>query len=137
MKIVIDSNILFSALIKDSLTRKIIAYYNGQFLIPSFVFDEMVNHKDELYQKSRLNKEEFEEVLLLLLKKIKLIPTEQISQKLAEARQILQNIDPKDEVFIACALAYPGSILWSEDKKLKDQNEIRILKTSEIALFLS
>jgi len=41
MNIVIDANILFSALIKDSKTREIILGYNGYFLFPFYIFIEM------------------------------------------------------------------------------------------------
>jgi len=44
MSIVLDANILFSALIKDSLTRKIILEYDGLFLFPEIIFEEMKKH---------------------------------------------------------------------------------------------
>ena len=51
MRIVIDSNILFSALVKDALTRKLILEYKESFLFPSFIFEELEKHKDELRRK--------------------------------------------------------------------------------------
>ena len=54
MRIIIDSNILFSALIKDSVTRKIILEYNGCFLFPYIIFEEMEEHKEELLEKKSL-----------------------------------------------------------------------------------
>jgi len=45
MNIVLDSNILFSALLKDSTTRKIILTHEGFFLFPSFIFIEMEKHR--------------------------------------------------------------------------------------------
>jgi len=56
LNIVIDSNVLFSALIKDSLTRKMILLSTGTFLFPSFIFDELEKHKGELEEKSGMEK---------------------------------------------------------------------------------
>ena len=52
MNIILDSNVLFSALIKDSATRKIILKHEEAFLFPEFIFEEMEKHKEELLQKS-------------------------------------------------------------------------------------
>lgn len=48
------------------------------------------------------------------------------------ALEIIKDIDIDDTLFIACALAFPDSIIWSEDKKLKKQNKIKVLNTKEI-----
>ncbi len=54
MHIIIDSNVLFSALIKDSLTRKLILDYEGTFLFPAYIFQEFEEHKEEV-KLSRTN----------------------------------------------------------------------------------
>lgn len=53
MNIIIDSNVLFSALIRDSMSRRIIIEYDGFFLFPSFVFEEMKKHKDTLLKNQK------------------------------------------------------------------------------------
>ncbi len=80
MKIVIDSNILFSALIKNSTTRNLILESNRLFLFPSYIFIEMEKHKDELFTKSKMNKNEFNKLLQLLLNKIVIVPAEVLKQ---------------------------------------------------------
>ena len=132
MKIVIDSNILFSALIKDSITRRIILDYENQFLFPSYIFEEMEIHKTELLTKSKMKEKDFEELLNLLLRKVIIIPNEVLSHYKKEAYQIIKDIDPDDAIFIACALAFTDSVLWSDDKKLKQQSKVRIINTNEI-----
>ncbi|MAF99458.1 MAG: hypothetical protein CMH61_02495 [Nanoarchaeota archaeon] len=132
MNIVIDSNVLFSALIKDSLTRKIILEYDGQFLFPSFIFEEMEKHKAELFRKSGLSQEEFDQLLIFILKKTIIVPTEILYPYRKRALEIIGHIDKDDVLFFACALAYLNSFIWSDDKKLKEQSIIRILNTSEM-----
>ena len=132
MKIVIDSNILFSALIKDSITRRIILDYENQFLFPSYIFEEMEIHKTELLTKSKMKEKDFEELLSLLLRKVIIIPNEVLLHYKKEAYQIIKDIDPDDVTFIACALAFNDSVIWSDDKKLKQQSKIRIKNTNEM-----
>jgi len=132
LKIVIDSNILFSALIKDSITRRIILDYENQFLFPSYIFEEMEIHKTELLTKSKMKEKDFEELLSLLLRKVIIIPNEILLHYKKEAYQIIKDIDPDDVTFIACALAFNDSVIWSDDKKLKQQSKIRIKNTNEM-----
>ena len=132
MRIVIDSNILFSALIKDSITRKIILEYNGYFLFPSFIFEEMEEHKKELLDKSGLKIGEFNNLLELILKKVEIVPNEILKKYKQKALEIVKNIDVTDALFVACALAYSNSLIWTEDKRLKEQDKIKICNTKEI-----
>lgn len=136
MNIVIDSNILFSALIKDSLTRRLILDYGGLFLFPEFIFEEMEKHKKELLTKSKMDKQDFNRLLNIMLRKVIIVPNELIRAYKKEALHILRDIDVNDIAFIACALACRDSILWSDDKDLKRQTRIRIMNTKEAALIL-
>ena len=45
MKIVIDSNIFFAAIIKDSLIRQLLLLLDEEFLLPEFVFQEIENNQ--------------------------------------------------------------------------------------------
>jgi predicted nucleic acid-binding protein len=132
MRIVLDSNILFSALIKDARTRKIILEYNDFFLFPSYIFIEMEKYKREIMKKSALNNEEFNKLLHLLLEKVMIIPDEVLLAYKKKAIEIVNDIDPNDVLFVAAALAYPNSIIWSNDKKIKKQVKVKVLNTQEI-----
>ncbi|MFO8015883.1 MAG: PIN domain-containing protein [Candidatus Woesearchaeota archaeon] len=136
MNIIIDSNILFSALIKDSITRKLIIEHKGFFLFPEFIFEEMEKHKDELLKKSGMDSEDFNSLLQLILTKVVIIPNETVKPYKEEAMKIVENIDPDDVIFAACALAYKESILWSDDKRLKKQSTIKVLNTKEMIRIL-
>jgi len=50
--------------------------------------------------------------------------------------EIVKDIDPDDVLFVACALAHPNSVIWSDDKKLKSQSKVKILNTRDIINFL-
>jgi len=132
MRIVIDSNVLFSALIRDSTTRKIILDYDGLFLFPGFVFDEMNKHKAVLFEKSGMSKDEFNELLQIILDKAEIVPNNITKPYMREANELVKNIDADDKVFVACALAYPNSILWSNDHRLKAIRKITVKNTEEV-----
>ena len=132
MRVILDSNILFSALIKDSTIRKIILEYDEYFLFPSYIFEEFKKHKEEINEKSRLNKEEFEKIVQVILKKVEIVPNDIINKHKTKALEIAKEIDDlNDTLFIACALAYDG-VIWSNDKDFKRQSKIKILNTKEI-----
>ncbi|GEM_PF-2208744 len=76
MNIVIDSNVLFAALIKDSVTRRLILEYEGYFIFPMYIFEELGKHKGDIQKKSGLSKGEFDQLLNLLLRKVMIAPNE-------------------------------------------------------------
>tara|TARA_Y100000310_G_scaffold332587_1_gene408467 strand:+ start:158 stop:574 length:417 start_codon:yes stop_codon:yes gene_type:complete len=136
MKIILDSNILFSALIKDSITRKLILEYEEFFLFPEFIFEELTKYKLVLVKKSKMNEEDFNKLMNLILTKVLIVPNELLLPFKEEALDIIKDIDLNDVIFIACGLAYRNSIIWSDDKKLKKQNRIKILNTKEMIEFV-
>jgi len=132
MIIIIDANILFSALIRDSKTREIILKTDEFFLFPSYIFIEAQKYKQEIIEKSKMSKEEFEKLFRLILGKVLIVPNEVLIPYRKIAFEIVKDIDPKDVLFVACALAYPGSVIWSNDKRLKKQSKVRVLNTKEL-----
>lgn len=132
MEVIIDTNILFSAIIKNSTTRRLILEYDNYFLFPEYIFEETEEHKNELLIKSGMDDEDFSKLLGIILQKVMIIPNEKLLPCLPEALEIIKDIDINDVLFIACALAYPNSILWSDDKNLKKQTKITVKCTKEI-----
>ena len=106
--------------------------YDEYFLFPSFIFEELEKHKDELLKKSGMKRKNFELLLNLLIQKVLIVSTEVLFRYRTQAYELVKDIDPDNTLFIACALAYPGSIIWSDDKKLKQQRKINIINTTEM-----
>ncbi len=61
-----------------------------------------------------------------------MVPSEVLYSFREEALNIVKDIDMDDVLFVACALAFPGSMIWSDDKKLKRQSRVDVLNTSEM-----
>ena len=133
MILIVDSNILISALIKDSKTREIIVKADQRFLIPELVIEEVRKYKNLIIEKSGMSDEEYNQLFEKLLNYIELIPTEIIEKNLEEALAIMNDIDAKDAIFIAAALSYSGSKIWSDDKHFERQTRIQVFKTKDIA----
>ena len=132
MILVVDSNILFASLIKDSTTRKIIVESEWEFYYPEMSFHEIRKYKDLVLEKSGMNEEEYTELLGHLLKHITLVPEEQIEGKIEEANEILGKVDPDDVVFLATALSIENANIWSNDPHFEKQNKVRVFKTEHI-----
>jgi predicted nucleic acid-binding protein len=63
---VIDSNIIFSSLLKDATARKIILSDAFNLFAPEFLFTEIKKYEKVILNKSGLNEENYEFLLLLL-----------------------------------------------------------------------
>ena len=137
MNLVIDTNVLMSAVIKDSITRKLIIGAKINILFPEQIFKELKNNEEEILKKSKLTKSEYNELLNRLLTYVKIIPTETLNPYKEKALEISKTIDINDTLFFATALAFKDSIIWSNDKKLKDQDKIKVMNTLEIKKLFS
>lgn len=116
MKLVIDANVLFSALLKDSATRKLVIDRRITLFAPRFLILEYAKYADELRRKSRLEKNAFSDLTKRLLRRIKLVSDEEIMPYYAAGQSLVS--DKKDAPYVACALSV-GAELWSQDRHLK------------------
>jgi len=131
MNIVLDTNILMSALIKDSTIRKIIINSPHNFILPEFELEEIYKHKKEILAKSKLSERELDILLLRLLRHIRIAPAGIVIKYKEEANKIMYKIDSNDVPFIATALAFNCPI-WTEDKHFKRQNKVKILSIKDL-----
>ncbi|MFQ5710985.1 MAG: PIN domain-containing protein [Candidatus Geothermarchaeales archaeon] len=132
MKLILDTNILISALIKDSAVRKALLNPVFEFYLPEFSLEEIEEHMDLIAARSRLSKEEIYLVLNMLLVNIHIVPSEQILRKYEEADRLMGKIDKKDVPFIASALSIPNEGIWTEDKHFLKQKRVKIWCTKNI-----
>jgi predicted nucleic acid-binding protein len=133
MIVVIDTNVIISALIRDSLTRKVIIESGLNFVYPEISLHELRKHKKTIIAKSGLPERDIDKLLNKLLEYVVLIPTEVVKSHLDEAKLIMQKIDPNDVVFIAAALAFRNAVIWSDDKDFERQKKVRVVKTRDFA----
>jgi predicted nucleic acid-binding protein len=116
MEIVLDSNILFSALISGKeiyidILRSLEVY------VPDFIFNELSKYQKRIIKKNRLE-DEFIFFVKELFSEITVIPKFAISRKSYEvAASLCDGVDPKDSAFLALSIEFDVP-LWTNDKKL-------------------
>ena len=129
MDLVVDANIIFAALIKNSFTYELL--FNNQFHLftPEHILTEFEKHKEEILKKSQRTPEEFFYILQILKRKISVVSLEELTAYVREAEKITP--DPDDMAYFALAIKLNCAI-WSNDKKLKEQDNIKVYHTHEL-----
>lgn len=115
MKIVIDANRFFSALLKDGPTRKAISETRAALFAPGFLKDELARHRDEFQRRSHMKATDFSRLVDEIATQIAWVPDAAIRAHLAEARRALGTVDIDDVPYLACALAIKADAIWSLD----------------------
>ncbi len=130
ISLVVDANVVFSALIKNNVSYLLLFSDNFILYSPEFILIEIEKHKAEILKKTQKSEEEFLKVLAILKRRINLIPSEEIFNYIKEAEKI--SPDPKDITYVALALKLK-CVIWSQDKPLKEkQNTVTVYNTQEI-----
>ena len=137
MKLVIDTNVLIPALIKEGFMRDFIINQNYKFelISPAYVFSEIMKYKQYILKKARIDEKEFYSLLATLMKYVSVINPIYYNSFLDEADKIIGHIHKSDVVFIATALAFSCAI-WSDDKHFKMQDVIKVYTTDEVVELL-
>ena len=130
MDIVIDANVLFAALIKeDSFAYSLLFSDKFHLFTPEYIFTELEKHKEEILSKTKRTTEEFFRLVETLKRRIVIVPLEELIPYVEEAEKLTPDHD--DVAYFALALKLNCAI-WSNDKKLKEQNKIEVYNTHEL-----
>ena len=121
MKIVVDTNIVFSAILNSTgrigqilITSK----SNFQFYSCVFLKTELNRHQDKLLKLTKLSIEELEELEDLITKNITFIHESLLPEKtIIAAEKLLIDVDLNDSVFVALTKNLKAK-LWTGDKEL-------------------
>lgn len=134
MILVVDTNVIVSAALKQSITQDILFNKAFQFYTPEFVREEIEEHKDELLKASNYTNDEFNAILSLIFSKVTIVPEEDyVSHK----EEVLKFSPDKDDWPFLALAKHLGVDLWSYDSDLRlKQNTVKIYTTSELVKFL-
>jgi predicted nucleic acid-binding protein len=134
IRLVVDTNVIISALLKDdSITSKLLRsnacsyYYPWDGLIEIDYYREYIIAKRSKY----IQASSFEHALQFVLGSIIIVPSEMYTSRMKEAFGLMKDRDPKDTPFLALALQL-GSPLWSNDKHFNDLQEIVVYSTGSL-----
>jgi len=132
LKLVVDTNVILKALIRDSTVRALLLNPERDLCVPEYTFEELEKHMNTIVEKSGLFREEIQKVLSTLLTKILVLPAKEIAEEWERAEAVIGWVDPKDVPFVAAALSVHADGIWSDNKDLKRQKEVRVWNTAEI-----
>ncbi|MCB0546326.1 MAG: PIN domain-containing protein [Phaeodactylibacter sp.] len=119
--VVVDTNIIFSALIKsESKIREILGHSEINFCAPNYLIAEIFKHRNRIVELSEGSEEEVTELLAKLLARVKFINEDMIPTSVfIGAYQLCKDVDEKDTPFVALCLELDCE-LWTGDEKLKN-----------------
>ena len=129
MKVTVDANILFSALLKKSLTRRIWFVPEIRLFAPRFLLREFQKYASYLEKKYQGNTAEFQSLCEKLLDQVVFVQDDELKPYMPAAASLSN--DPKDWLYLACALK-EDTIIWSDDREFKKQARIETKTTQEM-----
>ena len=135
MRLVLDTNVVLKALIRNSKVRAVLLGPTHQFLIPEYGIEEARKHVSRVVKKCGLSEGEVNVVFDALLSNMQLIPSERILGRWKEAEQIMAGIDREDVPFLAAALSTTCDGIWSDDAHLRRQKRVKVWTTKEVFEF--
>ncbi len=134
MKIVVDANIIFSALIKGNpVYIKILS--NVDAYAPDFIFIELEKYEKRILDKTS-SRQRIKEITYKIFKKISVIPKIGLTKaNIKKAYSLCKNIDEKDTPYVALSLEL-DAYLWTNDKKLinslREKGFSKVITTEEL-----
>ncbi len=122
MKVVVDTNIVFSAILNSSSEIAKILINAGksiEFYSCDFLKEELFKHRHKIQKLTKLSPEHVQELLSLVTQNIHFIDERLISlDARKKALLLIEGLDLKDTPFVALTFQLHAT-LWTGDKKLR------------------
>ena len=135
MRLVVDTNIVFSALIAGGKTREVILAADLDLAVPEFFYSELQDNRPSVRQKTGLTDPDLDLLLSLLFAELTIVPRDEFSHTLGEANDVMADIDSDDVPFLALALHRECGI-WSDDGHFQEQEVVPVWTTSTLLAHL-
>ena len=131
MKLVVDANVVISALIADSKTRELIVTLEPDLFTPEFVHDEIGNYEELIVEKSGMTPDRVAQFIDLLFQYIDVVPASEFYPSIEQAEEAIGDTDSDDVLYLACALGTDADI-WSDDSDFEEQDVVEAHSTSNV-----
>ena len=118
--VVVDTNILFSALLKtDTRFAEIILHGEHRFVVNELVLTELFHHREKIARLSQLDDKSITQLYYRLVRALELYREDLVSPKARkQAYALCREIDETDAPHVAITIELNG-LLWTGDKRLK------------------
>lgn len=131
MNLVVDTNVLLSALIANSATRTLLGVIDDQLVAPTALKRELERHGPLVREKSGLTENELDVLRDRLFAHVEFVPDAELDAYMGEAKDALGETDPDDVIFLSTALAVDGAV-WSDDRHFQEQDLVPVLTTEDV-----
>ncbi len=143
MKVVLDTNIVFSAILnpQSNIGQILLNKDNKlQFYSVNYLLIELNNHKLKLSNLAKIDLNLIEKYIDFFTSKITFIDENEIPELIViDSFELVKEIDPNDSLFVALA-KFKDAKIWSGDKKLINgllsKNYNNYITTNQILDFL-
>ena len=121
MKVVVDANIVFSAILSAQGSIGELLLGGGEFftfIVPNYLAEEIERHLPKLTKLTGLQADEVRELQKLVTRNINFLDESLVSESnWQEANNLASGLDEKDTPHLAFALEF-DAIFWTGDKAL-------------------
>ncbi len=130
MRIVVDTNRIIAALIRNGVSRTIIMNDSFEFFTPDFTLTEINKYENDIINKAKITHEELKILREIIFERIEIVSIEEYFSFLETSKELIS--DSKDTPFVALALSKNVDGIWSNDAHFLKQDKIKIFKTEEL-----
>ena len=130
MKVVIDSNRVIAALIKDSTTRNILFDNKFEFMAPDTIIMEINKYKATIIEKAGITEEEFDVLLSLIFEHISIVSQNEYVDSLEKFKKDIK--DPKDVCYMAVCTSVNAEGIWTHDPHFKEQKNVKMFTNIDL-----
>ncbi|MBU0952882.1 MAG: hypothetical protein KKA90_00460 [Nanoarchaeota archaeon] len=133
MRIVIDSNRVLAAMIKDSTTREILLDSFFAFIAPDFILTEVRKQKERVLQATGLTENGFGVFLKIIFDQIEIIPEREYNEFIESLQGDIHDSD--DIAYLACCLVSKAHGIWTHDPHFNDQQQVNVFTNIDMLRF--
>lgn len=136
MRLIVDANIIFSALMRDSTTRRILLLPQFELYVPEYVKVEIEGHLPELVKRSGLKEEDLRKALDIVFSNITFIGLEGLEEEIRGAYDIMKDIDEDDTPYLALYLAIRNDGIWTQDPHFQMVRKVEVWSTLDLLVLV-
>lgn len=132
MRLVVDSNIVFAALLRDGVARGLLIESPFDLLSPEWMLVEIRSHGAEIARRAHLMPEELDVLLALVTERLEIVARTEYEATLGEARTRIQGSDPGDVPFLALALSRSCDGIWTQNTRDFENGGVSLWTTKRV-----
>ena len=129
MRLVVDTNILYTFFWEKSFARKALLKPGLELFSPELALKEINMHEADILKKTNTSQKEFINLRHELAIAVEFIPLEEYKKFIKAALDISPDQNDADFFALALRLKLP---IWSNDSLLKTQDKITVLSTFDL-----